>query len=46
MNTPSPQWEPDPKSWPLVWVSWLAVAIPLLWGIYKTIDKARALFGS
>jgi hypothetical protein len=39
-----PSWEPNPSSWPLVGVSWLLVGVPLLWGIYKTIEKAKALF--
>jgi hypothetical protein len=42
-----PSWEPDPSSWPLVGISWLLVGVPLLWGIYKTFEKAKALlFGA
>lgn len=42
-----PEWHPDPSSWPVVGVSWLLVGIPLLWGIYKTFEKAKVLlFGA
>lgn len=40
--------EPDPQSklgeWALVLLAWLAVTIPLLWGIWQTVKKATVLF--
>jgi hypothetical protein len=35
---------PAPGSWVLVAVAWLAVGIPLLWGIWTTLKKAIVLF--
>jgi len=34
-----------PGQWGLVAVAWLLVGLPLLWGIWITVDKALALFG-
>lgn len=35
-----------PKSSPLILVlAWLAVGIPLFWGVAQTFKKALALFG-
>ena len=31
-------------SWVLVGVAWLAVGVPLLWGIWTTLEKAVVLF--
>jgi hypothetical protein len=43
----TPEWHADPSSWSLVAVSWLLVGVPLLWGIYKTFEKAKVLlFGA
>ena len=33
-----------PGRWGLVAVAWLLVGIPLLWGIWTTLQKAAALF--
>lgn len=34
-----------PKTSPLmIAIAWTVVAIPLLYGIYYTVDKAKALF--
>ena len=33
-----------PGQWGLVAVAWLLVGIPLLWGIWMTLQKAAALF--
>jgi hypothetical protein len=28
-----------------LWLAWLAVGVPLLWGIVQTLRKSMALFG-
>ena len=33
-----------PGQWGLVAVAWLLVGIPLLWGVWTTLQKAAALF--
>ncbi len=38
------QWSADPKSKPLVIAAWLAVGIPLAWGIWITLLKTIVLF--
>ncbi len=35
---------PSPKSWLLVAVTWTLVAVPLLWALWKTLQKAAVLF--
>jgi len=35
---------PHPTSLALVVLAWVAVAAPLLWGIFQTLKKAAALF--
>ena len=35
---------PGVGSWILVALAWLAVGIPLMWGIYTTLEKAVVLF--
>jgi hypothetical protein len=35
---------PSPASWVLVVLAWLAVGIPLLWGVWTTLQKAVLLF--
>jgi hypothetical protein len=35
---------PNRESWVLVALAWLAVGIPLLWGIWTTLKKAVVLF--
>jgi hypothetical protein len=35
---------PSASSWAAVAVAWLLVAIPLGWGIYKTLQTAVKLF--
>jgi hypothetical protein len=35
---------PKPSSWVLVAAAWLAVGVPLLWGIWTTLKKAIVLF--
>jgi hypothetical protein len=35
---------PRPTPLPLVVFAWVAVAAPLLWGIFQTLKKAAALF--
>lgn len=39
-NTPSPS-----NRWGLVIVAWLAVSLPLGWGVLMTLKKAVLLFG-
>ncbi len=37
--------EPDrPGQWGLVVVAWTAVGVPLIWGIFVTLQKAALLF--
>ncbi len=31
-------------SWVMVGLAWLAVGVPLLWGIWSTLEKAVVLF--
>ena len=38
------EWSADPKTKPLAIVAWLAVGIPLAWGIWITLQKTAALF--
>ena len=35
---------PTAGSWVLVGLAWLAVGIPLLWGVWTTLKKAVVLF--
>ena len=35
---------PSTRSWILVTVAWVAVGVPLLWGIWTTLKKAAVLF--
>jgi hypothetical protein len=35
---------PSPRSWFAVALSWAAVGLPLLWGVYVTLRKAMVLF--
>ncbi len=35
---------PARGSWLLVGVAWVAVGVPLLWGIWTTLEKAIVLF--
>jgi hypothetical protein len=42
MNAPPPT--PRSTSPALVALAWVAVAAPLLWGIFQTLKKAAALF--
>ncbi|MBA3258773.1 MAG: hypothetical protein H0T68_04820 [Gemmatimonadales bacterium] len=35
---------PASGSWALVALAWLAVGLPLLWGIWTTLQKAVVLF--
>jgi hypothetical protein len=32
------------KEWALVVLAWVAVTIPLIWGIWQTVKKAAVLF--
>jgi hypothetical protein len=36
--------QPSTSSWVMVALAWLAVGIPLLWGIWTTLKKAVVLF--
>jgi hypothetical protein len=36
--------QPGGASWILVGVAWVAVGVPLLWGIWTTLEKAVVLF--
>ena len=35
---------PGATSWLVVGIAWLAVSVPLLWGIWTTLKKAVVLF--
>ena len=35
---------PSRRSWVFVAAAWLAVGLPLAWGVYKTLEKAALLF--
>ncbi|HEU5041312.1 MAG TPA: hypothetical protein VFT84_10845 [Gemmatimonadales bacterium] len=35
---------PGGASWLMVGLAWLAVGVPLLWGIWTTLKKAIVLF--
>lgn len=39
------EWSADPSSRPLVIAAWLAVGLPLAWGVWITLQKTAALFG-
>jgi MFS family permease len=39
------EWHPDPSSWTLVFIAWVAIGIPLGWGIWQTMRSAAKLFG-
>lgn len=41
---PAVEWNPNPRSWVRVAIAWTLVAIPLAWGIYRTIKMAIVLF--
>ncbi len=36
--------KPSEGSWGLVALAWLAVGVPLLWGVWNTLKKAVVLF--
>jgi hypothetical protein len=36
--------QPEPGSWGLVALAWIAVGIPLGWGVFMTFQKAILLF--
>jgi len=38
-----PGGDSHPGQWALVIVAWLLVGIPLLWGVWTTLQKAAAL---
>ncbi|WP_407313282.1 OFA family MFS transporter [Pseudomonas sp. nanlin1] len=38
------EWKADPSTKPLAIVAWLAVGIPLAWGIWVTLQKTAVLF--
>jgi hypothetical protein len=39
-----PNAEPRAGSWLLVALAWIAVGLPLLWGVWMTLKKAAQLF--
>lgn len=39
-----PHWHPAPGTWPAVYAAWVAVAIPLAWGVGNTLVKSSVLF--
>ena len=42
--TTSLEWSAAPGSMPMVIAAWLAVGIPLLWGVWVTVQKTAVLF--
>ena len=45
MNESNDPERPSAASWVMVAIAWTLVGVPLLWGILKTLEKARVLFG-
>jgi len=45
MNESHDPERPSPESWVMVAIAWTLVGVPLLWGVYKTLVKAKVLFG-
>jgi len=43
MTGVEPSGDPHPGQWPLVIAAWLLVGVPLLWGVWTTLQKAAAL---
>jgi len=43
-STTSLEWKAEAGSRPLVIAAWLAVGIPLLWGVWVTVQKTAVLF--
>jgi MFS family permease len=41
----APSWEPSLASWKWVALAWLAVGLPMLWAVWRTVVAATALFG-
>jgi len=44
MNDAANSQRPSTASWVMVGIAWTLVGVPLLWGIFETIEKARPLF--
>ena len=44
MVQPDPNEQVQSGQWALVVAAWLLVGIPLLWGVWMTLQKAAALF--
>lgn len=44
MASESGEVRPTGGSWVLVGLAWVAVGVPLLWGIWTTLEKAVVLF--
>ena len=44
MNDAANSERPSAASWVMVAIAWTLVGVPLLWGIFQTIEKARPLF--
>jgi hypothetical protein len=44
MNDAANSQPPSAASWAMVAIAWTLVGVPLLWGIFQTIEKARPLF--
>jgi hypothetical protein len=38
------EWKANPASKPLAIAAWLAVGIPLAWGVWVTLQKTAVLF--
>jgi len=41
---PGQSTKPPARSWIAVALAWTAVGVPLLWGVYVTLQKAMKLF--
>ncbi|HAZ60600.1 MAG TPA: MFS transporter [Gammaproteobacteria bacterium] len=41
---PHPHWRPAPETWPRVYLAWIAVCLPLAWGVGSTLVKSSVLF--
>jgi hypothetical protein len=44
MPDQAPDTQPSVASWVMVFIAWVLVGVPLLWGIYNTFKRAALLF--
>jgi hypothetical protein len=44
ISEPQPDAEPPRRGWVAVAVAWALVALPIAWGVYRTLKSAVVLF--